>query len=106
VRYGRSSCFGSSRRRNATESGGWAAEEAGELLGMSGLHFRRLLVRYEEEGEEGLRDPRLGKPSPRRASAAELSRMHILYQERYRDFTVKHFHEQLQKRHATSSATP
>jgi transposase len=75
------------------------AEEAGELLGMSGRHFRRLIGRYEEEGEEGLRDRRLGKASPRRAPAAELSRMQILYQERYRDFTVKHFHEQLQKRH-------
>lgn len=75
------------------------AEEAGELLGMSGRHFRRLLVRYEEEGREGLRDRRLGKPSPRRAPAAELTRMQILYQERYRDFTVKHFHEQLVKRH-------
>jgi transposase len=81
------------RRRRLT------AEEAGELLGMSGRHFRRLLVRYEEEGEEGLRDRRLGKPSPRRAPAAELTRMQILYQERYRDFTVKHFHEQLQQRH-------
>jgi hypothetical protein len=75
------------------------AEEAGELLGMSGRHFRRLSVRYEEEGEAGLRDRRLGKISPRRAPAAELSRMQILYQERYRDFTVKHFHEQLEKRH-------
>jgi len=75
------------------------AEEAGELLGMSGRHFRRLTVRYDEEGGEGLRDRRLGKPSPRRAPAAELTRMQILYQERYRDFTVKHFHEQLQKRH-------
>jgi hypothetical protein len=75
------------------------AEEAGELLGLSGRHFRRLLVRYEEEGAEGLRDRRLGKVSPRRAPAAELSRMQVLYQERYRDFTVKHFHEQLQKRH-------
>lgn len=75
------------------------ADEAGELLGMSGRHFRRLMVRYEEEGEEGLRDRRLGRPSARRAPAAELSRMQILYQERYRDFTVKHFHEQLQKRH-------
>jgi hypothetical protein len=26
------------------------AEEAGELLGMSGRHFRRLLGRYDEEG--------------------------------------------------------
>jgi hypothetical protein len=75
------------------------AEEAGEILGMSGRHFRRLSVRYDEEGEEGLRDRRLGKASPRRAPASELTRMQILYQERYRDFTVKHFHEQLQKRH-------
>lgn len=75
------------------------ADEAGEVLGMSGRNFRRLIVRYDEEGEEGLRDRRLGRPSPRRAPAAELSRMQILYQERYRDFTVKHFHEQLQQRH-------
>jgi hypothetical protein len=75
------------------------ADEAGEVLGMSGRNFRRLLVRYDEAGEEGLRDRRLGRPSPRRAPAAELSRMQILYQERYRDFTVKHFHEQLQQRH-------
>jgi hypothetical protein len=76
------------------------AEEAGEILGLSGRHFRRLLGRYAEEGVEGLRDRRLGQPSPRRAPVAELTRMQILYQERYRDFTVKHFHEQLVvKRH-------
>src|SRR5258708_31732685 len=43
------------------------AEEAGEVLGLSGRHFRRLLLRYEEEGAEGLRDRRLCRPSPRRA---------------------------------------
>lgn len=75
------------------------ADEAGELLGMSGRHFRRLIGRYEEDGRDGLRDRRVGKPSPRRAPAAELTRMQRLYQERYRAFTVKHFHEQLQKRH-------
>jgi transposase len=75
------------------------AEEAGELLGMSGRHFRRMIERYEEEGRDGLRDRRLGAPSPRRAPAAELTRMQRLYREQYRDFTVKHFHEQLQKRH-------
>ncbi|HEY4071411.1 MAG TPA: ISNCY family transposase [Sphingomicrobium sp.] len=74
-------------------------DEAGELLGMSGRSFRRYVVRYDEEGVEGLRDQRLGKVSPRRAPARELTRMQRLYQERYRDFTVKHFHEQLQKRH-------
>jgi transposase len=76
-----------------------SSEEAGELLGMSGRNFRRLCVRYEEDGIEGLRDRRIGKVSPRRAPAGELARMHELYRERYSDFTVKHFHEQLVKRH-------
>ena len=76
-----------------------SAEEAGEVPGMSGRHFRRLLVRCEEEGAEGLRERRLGRPSPRRAPAAEPSRMQILYQERCRDFTVKPFHEQPVRRH-------
>jgi hypothetical protein len=76
-----------------------SGEEAGELLGMSGRNFRRLCVRYEEDGIEGLRDRRIGKVSPRRAPARELERMHALYRGRYSDFTVKHFHEQLVKRH-------
>jgi len=74
-------------------------EEAGELLGMSGRNFRRLCVRYEEDGVEGLRDRRIGKRSPHRAPERELERMQELYRERYSDFTVKHFHEQLVRRH-------
>jgi len=75
------------------------AEEAGELLGLSGRHFRRLCGRYEDDGVEGLRDRRLGRVSPRRAPAAELARMRELYGTRYGGFNVKHFHEQLQARH-------
>ena len=74
-------------------------EEAGELLGMSGRNFRRLCARYEEDGIVGLRDRRLGKVSPHRAPEEELERMLELYRERYSDFTAKHFHEQLRKRH-------
>src|ERR1700693_3024169 len=85
--------FGQYRRRRLN------ADEAGELLGVSGRHFRRMCDRYEEEGSEGLRDRRIGKVSPRRAPARELERMQELYRERYGDFTVKHFHEQLVKRH-------
>ena len=85
--------FGQYRRRRLN------AEEAGELLGMSGRHFRRLCDRYEEEGSKGLRDRRIRKVSPRRAPVCELERMQTLYRERYSDFTVKHFHEQLQRRH-------
>src|SRR6202023_589078 len=81
------------RRRRLT------GEEAGELLGLSGRHFRRLCVRYEEDGVEGLRDRRIGKVSPHRAPERELERMHALYRERYGDFTMKHFHEHLVKRH-------
>jgi transposase len=74
-------------------------EKAEELLGRSGRKFRRLCVRYEEEGVEGLRDRRIGRASPRRALDGELARMQELYRERYSDFTVKHFHEQLVRRH-------
>jgi hypothetical protein len=52
--------FGQYQHRRLT------GEEAGELLGMSGRQFRRLCVRYEDEGIEGLRDRRIGKASPRR----------------------------------------
>jgi transposase len=75
------------------------AEEAGELLGLSGRHFRRQCARYEAEGEAGLRDKRLGRSSPRRAPEDELARMRRLYREEYADFTVKHFHEELRARH-------
>ncbi|MGQ0665137.1 MAG: ISNCY family transposase [Pseudomonadota bacterium] len=76
-----------------------SASEAGELLGISERHFRRLCGRYEDEGEAGLCDRRLGKVSPRRAPAGELERARALYRERYGDFTAKHFHEHLQRDH-------
>ena len=67
--------------------------EAGELLGMSERQFRRYRERFEEEGEAGLLDRRLGKPSPQRVGAAEIERMLELYRTVYRGWNVKHFHE-------------
>lgn len=81
------------------KKGRLTAEEAGELLGLSGRHFRRQCVRYEAEGVDGLRDKRLGLPSHRRAPESELERMRRLYREEYADFTVKHFHEELRRDH-------
>src|SRR3546814_7195859 len=69
------------------------------MLGMSERTLRRWRDRLHEEGPEGLRDRRLGKPSGRRAAEAEIARMLGLYREHYADHTVKHFHEQLVKRH-------
>jgi len=81
------------------KKGRLSAEEAGELLGISARHFRRLRVRYEEAGADGLRDRRLGRVSGRRAAESELARMRRLYREEYADFTVTHFHEELRRRH-------
>jgi transposase len=69
--------------------------EAAELMGVSERTFRRWTRRFEEEGEAGLVDRRLGKPSPRRVPAAEAERVAELYRTRYRGFTAKHFHERL-----------
>ena len=67
--------------------------EAGELLGMSERQLRRYRERFEEEGEAGLIDRRLGKPSSKRIEAAEIDRMLELYRTVYRGWNVKHFHE-------------
>ena len=82
------------------EEGALSQVEAAEMLGMSERSFRRWRDRLRDEGEAGLADRRLGKPSSRRAASEEISRMLKLYRERYEDFTVKHFHEQLVKRHS------
>jgi transposase len=72
--------------------------EAAELLGISERTFRRWRDRQAEMGEAGLADRRFGA-SLRRAPVAEIERMLGLYRDLYRGFTVKHFHEQLGKRH-------
>jgi transposase len=72
--------------------------EAAELLGISERTFRRWRDRHREGGLAGLDDRRLS-PSLRQAPVAEIERMLGLYRDLYRGFTVKHFHEQLAKRH-------
>ena len=74
-------------------------EEAAELLGVSERTFRRWTRRYEEEGEAGLLDRRLGKASGKRVPVDRAEEVERLYRERYQGFTVKHFHEHLVKDH-------
>ena len=74
-------------------------EEAAELLGVSERTFRRWTRRYEEEGEAGLLDRRLGKASGKRVPVDRAEEVERLYRERYQGFTVKHFHEHLIKDH-------
>lgn len=81
------------------ERGELSQIEAAEMLGIGERTFRRWRDRLRDEGPSGLRDRRIGKPSSRRAAAEEIVRMLGLYEASYGDFTVKHFHEQLVKRH-------
>jgi transposase len=67
--------------------------EAAEILGMSERQLRRYRDRFEEDGDAGLVDRRLGKASPRRIDAAEMAHMLELYRTVYRGWNVKHFHE-------------
>ena len=73
--------------------------EAGEQLEMSERMFRRYVVRYEEEGKQGLADRRLGKASPRRASQEEVSRVVALYRDHYPNRNIRHFYEAYEEVH-------
>jgi transposase len=81
------------------EAGRLSQLEAAEILGISERSFRRWSRRYEDDGEEGLRDRRLGRASGRAVSAPERARVEGLYRERYQGFTAKHFHEALVRSH-------
>src|SRR3954452_11298619 len=82
-----------------TEAKELTQEAASELLGINVRTFQRWAERFEAEGDDGLVDRRMGRRSPKRASEEEMERMLGLFRDKYADFTVKHFYEQLQKRH-------
>ena len=67
--------------------------EAGEMLGLSERHFRRLRDAYEADGAEGIIDGRRGRASGRCAPVDEIEWVLEQFQTRYFDFTAKHFHE-------------
>jgi transposase len=81
------------------ESAEFNQAEAAELLGVSERTFRRWTRRYEEDGEAGLVDRRLGQASGKRVPVDRAEEVERLYRERYQGFTVKHFHEHLVKDH-------
>ena len=73
--------------------------EAAELLGVGERTFRRWRQRYEEDGEAGLLDRRLGKASAKRVPIDREAEVEGLYRGRYDGFTAKHFHEHLVRDH-------
>jgi len=65
--------------------------EAADILGVSERTFRRWRDRYEDEGEQGLYDRRLGRASSRRVPVDTVMEIMELFQTRYHDFTAKSF---------------
>ena len=75
-------------------------EEAARLLNVSDRTFRRYLIKYEEEGLEGLIDHRLNQISHRRAPVDEVFALTNLYCTRYRGWNVKHFYSFYKRKHS------
>jgi len=73
--------------------------EAAEIAGMSVRNMQRKRQAYNEYGYTGLFDQRRGKRSIHRIGMATAEKVLALYQERYFDFNVRHFHEKLGKEH-------
>ena len=87
---------------------GWTAgrltqAEAGHLLGMSERTFRRYLVRFEDDGLDGLIDHRLEAFSNRSAPVDEVIAMTDLYRHRHDGWNVRHFHTWYQRDGGTRS---
>ena len=74
--------------------------EAAEIIGVSARTMRRWRERLEEHGYDGLTDRRKGKRSQRRVAVKTCEEVLRLYQERYFDLSVRHFHEKLKEEHA------
>ena len=86
--------FSRYERRELTTMG------AADLLGINQRQFLRKRIRFQEEGFDGRFDRRIGKPSGKRAGEAEVRRITKLYEERYKGFSVKHFHEFARREHS------
>jgi hypothetical protein len=73
--------------------------EAAEIAGMSVRNMQRKREAYIDYGYTGLADQRRGKRSYHRIPMATAEKVLALYQERYFDLNVRHFHEKLRQEH-------
>ncbi len=76
--------------------------EAAEIAGMSVRNMQRKREAYQEFGYTGLFDQRRGKRSIHRVPMETGETVLALYQERYFDLSVRHFHEKLSEEHGIS----
>ena len=72
-------------------------KEAAEILHVDERTVRRWKQTVEENGFQGLLDRRTQRPSPKRAPVSICNQVLKLYRDTYKEWNVKHFHEQLAK---------
>jgi transposase len=73
--------------------------QAAEIIGVSDRTMRRWRERLEQDGYSGLADRRKGRPSDKRVPLATAEKVLRLFQERYYDLNIRHFHEKLREEH-------
>ena len=78
--------------------------QAADILGITARHLRRLKQRWERHGYDGLVDYRGGKPRRTRIALATIEQVCTLKRQRYPDFSVQHFWEQLGPRCTASKS--
>src|SRR5215510_590135 len=72
--------------------------EAAEIMGVTDRTMRRWRARIEEDGYTSLYDRRK-HPSRKEFRLEQTQEVLKLYQEKYSDFNVRHFHEKLASEH-------
>lgn len=74
--------------------------QAAEILGVTPRHLLRLRERFLKYGLDGLKDGRKGRVMPRRIPEAVVARICELKMSQYAEYTPRHFHEMLERKHA------
>ena len=80
---------------NRRQAGRLTADDAAEMPGVSTRTFRRWRARFEEDGEEGLYDRRLDRISSNKIPVDATMKVLELFETRYFDYSVRHFHDAL-----------
>jgi hypothetical protein len=73
--------------------------QAAEILNVTPRHLLRLRRKYLLLGKEGLRDKRRGRRLPSRIPPLVVEKICALKKERYQEYSVRHFHEFLERKH-------
>src|ERR1700688_16262 len=73
--------------------------QAAEVCGITARQMRRMKLRYEAHGYDGLVDRRGGRPRRKRIAVKTLEELCRLKRERYADSSVQHFWEHATEKH-------